>query len=96
MVAPDPRNPSLRAPCRPCSPFCPLFPAPPEYSAVVTEEEVAATSQSPFPPLPDPRLSLEGPYFACIQEFRFRPPPLYSEEDPNPPSEAMRPRCMTC
>ncbi|XP_027787965.2 arrestin domain-containing protein 2 isoform X1 [Marmota flaviventris] len=70
--------------------------APPEYSEVVTEEEVAATSQSPFPPLPDPRLSLEGPYFACIQEFRFQPPPLYSEEDPNPPSEAMRPRCMTC
>jgi hypothetical protein len=22
--------------------------------------------------------------FACIQEFRFQPPPLYSEIDPHP------------
>lgn len=69
---------------------------------------------------------LEGPFFAYIQEFRFRPPPLYSEVtsppglgglgelarmspllsfftlnlalqiDPNPPSNNIRPRCMTC
>lgn len=68
---------------------------------------------------------LEGPFFAYIQEFRFRPPPLYSEVrtpadgrgrcgvmhplllgvltlglalqiDPNPPSDSIRPRCMTC
>nr|XP_004666082.2 arrestin domain-containing protein 2 [Jaculus jaculus] len=74
--------------------------APPEYSEVMTEEEVTAVGRGPFslPPLPDLGMSLEGPYLACIQEFRFRPPPLYSEEDPNPPSssEDMRPRCMTC
>lgn len=68
---------------------------------------------------------LEGPFFAYIQEFRFRPPPLYSEVmnpsglgglvevgdvpllrfltlalalqvDPNPVSDTIRPRCMTC
>ncbi|XP_027443077.1 arrestin domain-containing protein 2 isoform X1 [Zalophus californianus] len=70
--------------------------APPEYSEVVADGEVAAAGQSPFPPLQDTDMSLEGPFLAYIQEFRYRPPPLYSEEDPNPPSEAMRPRCMTC
>lgn len=35
--------------------------------------------QSPFPSLQDTDLSLEGPFFAYIQEFRYRPPPLYSE-----------------
>ncbi|ELW67162.1 Arrestin domain-containing protein 2 [Tupaia chinensis] len=69
--------------------------APPEYSEVVADEEVAS-GQSPFPLLQDPAMSLEGPFFTYIQEFRYRPPPLYSEEDPNPPSEAPRPRCMTC
>ncbi|EHH59361.1 Arrestin domain-containing protein 2 [Macaca fascicularis] len=70
--------------------------APPEYSEVVADTEVAALGQSPFPLPQDPEMSLEGPFFAYIQEFRYRPPPLYSEEDPNPPSGAMRPRCMTC
>ncbi|XP_009192117.1 arrestin domain-containing protein 2 isoform X3 [Papio anubis] len=70
--------------------------APPEYSEVVADAEVAALGQSPFPLPQDPEMSLEGPFFAYIQEFRYRPPPLYSEEDPNPPSGAMRPRCMTC
>uniref|UniRef100_A0A8C0S3F1 Arrestin domain containing 2 n=1 Tax=Canis lupus familiaris TaxID=9615 RepID=A0A8C0S3F1_CANLF len=70
--------------------------APPEYSEVVADGEVAAVGQSSFPPLQDTDLSFEGPFFAYIQEFRYRPPPLYSEEDPNPPSETMRPRCMTC
>ncbi|XP_076978268.1 arrestin domain-containing protein 2 [Tamandua tetradactyla] len=64
--------------------------APPEYSEVVAGQEVA-----PVPSLQDPR-GLEGPFLAYIQEFRFRPPPLYSEEDPNPPAEAIRPHCMTC
>lgn len=71
--------------------------APPEYADVVTEEEAAgATVQSPFPFLGSAPTSLEGPYFAYLQEFHFHPPPLYSEEDPNPTSEALRPRCMTC
>ncbi|XP_004873392.1 arrestin domain-containing protein 2 isoform X2 [Heterocephalus glaber] len=68
--------------------------APPEYSDVVTEEDSAATAQSPFALLQDP-MSLEGPYFPYFQECRYLPPPLYSEEDPNPPSEDMRSRCMT-
>lgn len=70
--------------------------APPDYSDVVTEEEATATVQSPFPLLQGAPLSLEGPYFAYLQEFRYCPPPLYSEEDPNLPLETMRPRCMTC
>lgn len=56
-----------------------LLAAPPEYSEVVSDGEVAAAGQSPFPPLQDTNLSLEGPFFAYIQEFRYRPPPLYSE-----------------
>ncbi|EPQ12464.1 Arrestin domain-containing protein 2 [Myotis brandtii] len=69
--------------------------APPEYSEVVAGD-AAAGGQSPLPLPQDSDMSLEGPFFAYIQEFRYRPPPLYSEEDPNPPSEAMRPRSMTC
>lgn len=67
-----------------------LLAAPPEYSEVVSDGEVVAAGQSPFPPLQDTNLSLEGPFFAYIQEFRYRPPPLYSEvsvgvqEAPNP------------
>ncbi|XP_025922910.1 arrestin domain-containing protein 2 [Apteryx rowi] len=68
--------------------------APPEYSAVVSGPE---PERSLAPPCPNELSSaLEGPFFAYIQEFRFRPPPLYSEVDPNPPAETMRPRCMTC
>ncbi|XP_018872032.1 arrestin domain-containing protein 2 isoform X5 [Gorilla gorilla gorilla] len=70
--------------------------APPEYSEVVADTEEAALGQSPFPLPQDPDMSLEGPFFTYIQEFRYRPPPLYSEEDPNPPLGDMRPRCMTC
>ncbi|KAM6465898.1 arrestin domain-containing protein 2 isoform 2-T2 [Liasis olivaceus] len=69
--------------------------APPEYSSIVSGEE---TIENLSPPSQDesPTL-LEGPFFAYIQEFRFRPPPLYSEVDPNPPSDnSIRPRCMTC
>ncbi|XP_065515043.1 arrestin domain-containing protein 2 isoform X2 [Lathamus discolor] len=68
--------------------------APPEYSAVVSSPEA---EQSLAPPCRSELGGiLEGPFFAYIQEFRFRPPPLYSEIDPNPPSDNMRPRCMTC
>ncbi|XP_051495443.1 arrestin domain-containing protein 2 isoform X2 [Apus apus] len=68
--------------------------APPEYSAVVSSPEVEQTLAPPCrSQLGD---VLEGPFFAYIQEFRFRPPPLYSEIDPNPPSANIRPRCMTC
>uniref|UniRef100_A0A6J0SJY4 Arrestin domain-containing protein 2 isoform X2 n=1 Tax=Pogona vitticeps TaxID=103695 RepID=A0A6J0SJY4_9SAUR len=69
--------------------------APPEYSLVVSGNESLESPPLPCPNSP-PNL-LEGPFFAYIQEFRLRPPPLYSEVDPNPPSEnSIRPRCMTC
>ncbi|KAM4883956.1 arrestin domain-containing protein 2 isoform 2-T2 [Sylvia borin] len=68
--------------------------APPEYSAVVSSPEA---EQSLAPPCRSELGDiLEGPFFAYIQEFRFRPPPLYSEVDPNPASDNIRPRCMTC
>ncbi|XP_023481234.1 arrestin domain-containing protein 2 isoform X1 [Equus przewalskii] len=69
--------------------------APPEYSEVVADE-VAAGGRSPLPLPQAPDVSLEGPFLAYVREFRYRPPPLYSEEDPNPPPRATRPRCMTC
>ncbi|XP_015280127.1 PREDICTED: arrestin domain-containing protein 2 [Gekko japonicus] len=69
--------------------------APPDYSSVVTGEE---PPENLSPPCQDEATSIfEGPFFAYIQEFRYRPPPLYSEVDPNPPSDSLiRPRCMTC
>ncbi|XP_061870819.1 arrestin domain-containing protein 2 isoform X2 [Colius striatus] len=68
--------------------------APPEYSTVVSSPEA---EQSLAPPCRSELGGiLEGPFFAYIQEFRFRPPPLYSEIDPNPPADNIRPRCMTC
>ncbi|XP_039556298.1 arrestin domain-containing protein 2 isoform X2 [Passer montanus] len=68
--------------------------APPEYSAVVSSPEA---EQSLAPPCRSELGDiLEGPFFAYIQEFRFRPPPLYSEVDPNPMADSIRPRCMTC
>lgn len=115
----------------PISAGCFLFPkvsllpsAPPEYSSVVSSSDA---EQSLAPPCRSELGSiLEGPFFAYIQEFRFRPPPLYSEVknppelgelmeragvlpppgfstlnlalqvDPNPTSDHIRPRCMTC
>ncbi|XP_069505345.1 arrestin domain-containing protein 2-like isoform X2 [Ambystoma mexicanum] len=66
---------------------------PPEYSAIVSDDD---SEHSMSPPLhSDLDLHLEGPFYAYIQEFRNRPPPLYSEVDPNP-MDSMRPRCMTC
>ncbi|KAF7650842.1 hypothetical protein LDENG_00119690 [Lucifuga dentata] len=69
---------------------------PPDYSSVVTEEE--AEQQNAVVPQPAEDLSgiLECPFMAFVQEFRFRPPPVYSEIDPNPQPINMRPRCMTC
>lgn len=58
---------------------CLSFPAPPEYSEVVRESPQVAASQGLFSFLHDPDVTTEGPYFACLQEFRYRPPPLYSE-----------------
>lgn len=55
------------------------FPAPPEYSEVVRDNQLPAASQGPFPLPHDPGVTPEGPFFACLQEFRYRPPPLYSE-----------------
>ncbi|XP_041914146.1 arrestin domain-containing protein 2 isoform X2 [Alosa sapidissima] len=71
---------------------------PPEYSSVVTDAE-AVQNSSPAPCSPaEDELSglLERPLMAYVQEFRFRPPPVYSEVDPNPQPCSMRPRCMTC
>ncbi|XP_013765585.1 arrestin domain-containing protein 2 isoform X1 [Pundamilia nyererei] len=70
---------------------------PPDYSSVVTEEEAeqrhnAVASQQ----AEDLSGILERPLMAFVQEFRFRPPPVYSEIDPNPQLINMRPRCMTC
>ncbi|KAM9331171.1 arrestin domain-containing protein 2 [Gastrophryne carolinensis] len=66
---------------------------PPEYSSIVSEE--AQDGLSP-PRRASMGCILEGPFYAYIQEFRNRPPPLYSEVDPNPPTADIRPRCMTC
>ncbi|XP_054837940.1 arrestin domain-containing protein 2 [Eublepharis macularius] len=69
--------------------------APPAYSSVVTSEE--PIENLPRPCQDEATSVFEGPFFAYIQEFRYRPPPLYSEVDPNPPSDSsVRPRCMTC
>lgn len=59
-------------------PSCPA--APPDYSSVVTEEE-AEQRNSAASPQPSEDLSgiLERPLMAFVQEFRFRPPPVYSE-----------------
>ncbi|XP_064424531.1 arrestin domain-containing protein 2 isoform X2 [Latimeria chalumnae] len=69
--------------------------APPDYSSVVTEEQVQSEMT---PPVIQDEVgrTFERSYFAYIQEFRLRPPPLYSEIDPNPLVPNMRPRCMTC
>ncbi|XP_069505346.1 arrestin domain-containing protein 2-like [Ambystoma mexicanum] len=66
---------------------------PPEYSSIASDDD-SEHSMSP-PVQTDFSGVLEGPFYAYIQEFRNRPPPLYSEVDPNP-IDSMRPRCMTC
>ncbi|XP_066448936.1 arrestin domain-containing protein 4 [Eleutherodactylus coqui] len=57
--------------------------APPNYADIVSEEELSwgapiGTDQS------DLVEGLHLPPFTVIQEFRFQPPPLYSEIDPHP------------
>lgn len=55
---------------------CWLFPllAPPSYSEIVTDDERQNNLE-----LPAVRDETEGPLYAYIHEFRFQPPPLYSE-----------------
>lgn len=54
--------------------------APPEYSSVVTEEEAEQRNNTAAQhPAEDLSGILERPLMAFVQEFRFRPPPVYSE-----------------
>ncbi|XP_030622100.1 arrestin domain-containing protein 4-like [Chanos chanos] len=55
--------------------------APPNYADVVSEEEFEQhqTSSCQYDEL---ERQLGGPAFAYMQEFRFQPPPVYSEVDP--------------
>ncbi|XP_056132013.1 arrestin domain-containing protein 2-like [Lampris incognitus] len=69
---------------------------PPDYSSVVSEEEAEQQNSVASRPAEDLSGILERPLMAFVQEFRFRPPPVYSEIDPNPQPFNMRPRCMTC
>ncbi|XP_064412903.1 arrestin domain-containing protein 3a isoform X2 [Latimeria chalumnae] len=67
--------------------------APPSYADIVTEEQRQG-GLAPAAARDDFERALEGPMFAYIQEFRFQPPPLYSEIDPNPDvSTEQRPSC---
>ncbi|XP_051497705.1 arrestin domain-containing protein 3-like isoform X1 [Apus apus] len=52
--------------------------APPSYAEVVTEEN-RQSSIAPIAAFDDFESVLQGPLLAYIQEFRFLPPPLYSE-----------------
>ncbi|XP_053128887.1 arrestin domain-containing protein 4 isoform X2 [Hemicordylus capensis] len=58
--------------------------APPNYADVVSEEEFSRHVTA-YPQPNDCEDQLCCPMFAYIQEFRFQPPPLYSEIDPHPP-----------
>ncbi|XP_034439653.1 arrestin domain-containing protein 2 isoform X2 [Hippoglossus hippoglossus] len=71
---------------------------PPDYSSVVTEEEAEQCNNNTVVSERADDLSgiLERPLMAFVQEFRFRPPPVYCEIDPNPQPINMRRRCMTC
>ncbi|XP_029431521.1 arrestin domain-containing protein 4 [Rhinatrema bivittatum] len=57
--------------------------APPNYADIVSEEEFSR-HVPPYPQSHDSIEALHYPMFAVIQEFRFQPPPLYSEVDPHP------------
>lgn len=59
--------------------------APPEYTDVVPEEALSRHGP-PHPALPRWGAEAHCPAFACIPDFRFQPPPLYSEVDPHPSS----------
>ena len=70
-------------------PVCPCLSstAPPDYSSVVTNEEAvqnaANTNNNSSCPEEDLSEDLSGilgrPLMAYVQEFRFRPPPVYCE-----------------
>ncbi|XP_041086642.1 arrestin domain-containing protein 2 isoform X4 [Polyodon spathula] len=68
---------------------------PPDYCAIVSDEEA---ERNMSPPLIEEDFTgvLQRPFFAYVQEFRYRPPPFYSEVDPHPQISNMRQRCMTC
>ncbi|KAH0620070.1 hypothetical protein JD844_014629 [Phrynosoma platyrhinos] len=53
--------------------------APPNYADIVSEEEFSRHVTA-YPPPVDCDEQLCCPMFAYIQEFRFQPPPLYSEK----------------
>ncbi|XP_070809613.1 arrestin domain-containing protein 4 [Pituophis catenifer annectens] len=57
--------------------------APPNYADIVSEEEYAR-HVTVYPTSVDCDEQLRCPMLAYIQEFRFQPPPLYSEIDPYP------------
>ncbi|XP_003226319.1 arrestin domain-containing protein 4 [Anolis carolinensis] len=57
--------------------------APPNYADIVSEEEFSRHVTA-YPAPVDHDEQLCCPMFAYIQEFRFQPPPLYSEIDPHP------------
>ncbi|XP_018110781.1 arrestin domain-containing protein 4 isoform X2 [Xenopus laevis] len=57
--------------------------APPNYAAIVSEEDLSRDICS-IEEFGDIIEGLRCPPFAVIQEFRFQPPPLYSEVDPHP------------
>lgn len=51
-----------------------MFVAPPAYAEVVTEEQRQSCLE-----VSSGREDFDGPLYAYIQEFRFQPPPPYSE-----------------
>ncbi|XP_074989302.1 arrestin domain-containing protein 4 isoform X1 [Caretta caretta] len=57
--------------------------APPNYADIVSQEEFSRHVPAYSQPV-DYEEQLCGHMFAYIQEFRFQPPPLYSEIDPHP------------
>ncbi|KAM4749039.1 arrestin domain-containing protein 4 [Rhinophrynus dorsalis] len=57
--------------------------APPNYADIVSEEDLSREFLS-VSEHGDLEEGFEYPPFAVIQEFRFQPPPLYSEVDPHP------------
>ncbi|KAL4604889.1 arrestin domain-containing protein 2 [Arapaima gigas] len=68
---------------------------PPDYSTVVSGAEVEQNVR-PLPDEEDFSGMLGRPFSTYVREFRLRPPPVYSEVDPNPQAYNMRRRCMTC
>ncbi|XP_074862599.1 arrestin domain-containing protein 4 isoform X2 [Carettochelys insculpta] len=57
--------------------------APPDYADIVSQEDFSRHTHAYSQPI-DCEEQLCSHMFAYIQEFRFQPPPLYSEIDPHP------------